>query len=298
MRGLGPLRWSGFAGTRPSAVREPRIHYYAVSWNEEYILPNFFRHHKSLYDKITVLDDGSTDRTLQILSSEPNVVVRRAPKEASYISRNTRLYNEMWKEGRGEADWVVVGNLDEFIYAADLRGYLRECQRRKVTVVPTLGFEMIARERVPPDQDLVATVRRGAPNLGMCKVAIFDPNEVDEIGYAHGRHTARPAGAIRAAEPGRVLTLHYKRIGLEETFARYQRQDAQRSRSDRADKLGVHYGWGRDEFMREWEKAEADSLDVLDWYASGAAYPLQIPRNLLRKRPWWRRRKSAKVMEG
>lgn len=262
----------------PSQKTHATIHYYATCWNEEYILPHFLAHHRRLYDRIVVVDDGSTDRSLKLLRKEANVEVRIRQRQAgdSYIWLNTLLYNEIWKESRGRADWVVVGNIDEFIYSRDLRGHLDECARTGVTVVPVLGFEMISRESLQPGHQLMRSVRRGAPAENFCRFAIFNPDAIDEIGYLPGRHKCIPTGEIVFPTQDRVLNLHYKRVGLENTFLRMQAQNLRRTELDR--RLGLGRGYANEwaKFTEKWSQLEADCIDVFDWYRLGAPYPREV----------------------
>ena len=264
-----------------SARGQTTVHFYSVCWNEEYILPHFLAHHRALFDRIVVVDDGSTDRSLKLLRKEANVEVRIRQRDASesYIWLNTEIYNQSWKESRGKADWVVVGNIDEFTYCRDLRGYLDDCTARGVTVVPVLGFEMVSRPALQAGQQLMRSVRTGAPAVPFSRFAIFNPDAIDEIGYLPGRHECRPTGEIVLPPDDRVLNLHYKRVGLENTFARMQVQNLRRIEFDRKFGLGHEYGRGWSDFLEDWGRIEADSFDVFDWYRREAPYPGEV---------WWR----------
>ena len=262
----------------PSQKTHTTVHYYATCWNEEHILPHFLAHHRRLFDKIAIVDDGSTDRSLKILGKEAGVEVRSRQRDGSqsYIWLNTVLYNEIWKESRGRADWVVVGNIDEFTYSRDLRGHLDECARTGVTIVPVLGFEMVSRAPLASGHQLMRSVRRGAPARNFCRFAIFNPDAIDEIGYLPGRHKCIPTGEIVFPAQDRVLNLHYKRVGLENTFLRMRAQNLRRTEMDRRLGLGRGYADEWAKFTERWNQLEADCIDVFDWYRLNAPYPGEV----------------------
>ena len=49
------------------------VHLYAQCWNDEWILPFFFRHYDGLVERYVIYDDGSTDGTLALLRAHPKV---------------------------------------------------------------------------------------------------------------------------------------------------------------------------------------------------------------------------------
>lgn len=99
-------------------------------FNEDGIIEPFVRHHAALLDLHLFLDNGSTDRTLDILRALQadgiplHVYQARSPVFAEPVY-NTGLYNLALAEG---ADWVAMLDCDEFIDARRLpqgfRGFL------------------------------------------------------------------------------------------------------------------------------------------------------------------------------
>ena len=86
--------------------RRLRVHLYTICWNEEYMLPYFFRHHDRVVDRYVIFDDGSTDSTLSSLKRHPGVEIRPLPRLEvdSYALAAKNVHDACWKESRGLAD--------------------------------------------------------------------------------------------------------------------------------------------------------------------------------------------------
>jgi glycosyltransferase involved in cell wall biosynthesis len=98
------------------------------------IIEAFVRHHAQHFDKLIVLDDGSSDGTYQVLQQLRSVyrdlVVLRQPTigymQAEYMTLLLRMAVDKFG-----ADWVAPLDADEFIEPADgllLRQVLVGCQ--------------------------------------------------------------------------------------------------------------------------------------------------------------------------
>src|SRR5688572_6249373 len=113
---------------RSSRQRDVEVHLYALCWNEERMLPYFFRHYDSLVNRYFIFDNGSTDRSVEMLKLNPKVTLGSFKVEGdSFVIAALNHYNECWKQRRGQADWVIVCNIDEHIYHPDLKSYLSKC---------------------------------------------------------------------------------------------------------------------------------------------------------------------------
>ncbi len=130
--------------------------------NEEDIVEPLIRHHAVLVDHHIVLDNGSTDRTLEILSgliSEkiPLTILHNDSSIFSETQFNTSLYR-LAVEDYG-ADWVVFLDADEFVDArgvGDLRSFLATVPPGQ----PSVGLQMVHYEASSPATDNDANVVR------------------------------------------------------------------------------------------------------------------------------------------
>src|SRR5260370_40102450 len=124
-----------------------RVDLYATGWNQARMLPFFLRHYEPVVDRIFVYDGGSDDGSLAVLRASPKVSPFRTGWPPGQGSDDDRawLSDQCWKQSRGEADWVVIVDLDEHLdHDLGLRRYLAACRRAGVTVVPALAYEMVA----------------------------------------------------------------------------------------------------------------------------------------------------------
>ena len=72
----------------------------------------FFRHYDPWVDRYVIYDDRSTDGSLAILFRSCIPRLSSGPfirsDEGSFCLSHKAMQDEVWKESRGEADWVVV----------------------------------------------------------------------------------------------------------------------------------------------------------------------------------------------
>ncbi len=196
---------------------------YSLCWNEERMLPYYLRHYEPFVDRFFVFDDGSSDGSRAILEAHPKVEVVPWERvdEASYVISQQRFSNRCWKPSRGEADWVLVCDVDEHFYHADLPSYLDRCRAEGVTMIPAQGFQMVSEEFPTVDRRLCDTIRHGARFDMLDKMSFFNPDDVHHMGFQPGRHVVRPQGRLQTPERPEMKMLHYKLLGLDYVLERH-----------------------------------------------------------------------------
>jgi hypothetical protein len=259
------------------------VHLYAQCWNDERMLPFFFRHYDRLVDRYFIFDDGSVDATAAILASHPCVQLGRLPRSApdSFVLYEQAFSNACWKQSRGEADWVIVTDIDEHLFHPEGREYLQRCGGAGVTLIPALGFQMISEKPPEPADDLPKSHRLGSPWIQMMKPSIFNPAAVTEINFTPGRHRARPEGRVKVPERDEMMLFHYKYLGLPETLERHRMLSTGLGTQDREMGWGHKYAWSESELRSDWNQVSKNAVDTEAIVRErGWSYPIPA---------WWER---------
>jgi Glycosyl transferase family 2 len=242
-----------------------RIDLYTRCWNDGHMLPFLFRHYDNLVQRYVVYDDGSTDNSLELLRSHAKVEVRPMPEHSDPQSRSASglaLLERCWKESRGVADWVIVTDVDEFLFHPDIARYLGACKRRGVTIIPALGYEMMSDEFPPQDVSICHAVTTGAPCHLSSKMNIFSPNEIVTTNFAPGRHSAAPEGRVVLPPRDELLLLHYKYLGFERIRHRHQQYLTRQKAKDLQMGWAVKYTWSEEELREHWNGLASQLIDI------------------------------------
>ena len=253
-----------------------RIDLYTITWNERRLLPFFLDYYAPWVDRIVAFDDGSDDGTAQTLAAHPKAELRTLPpKGTSFVLTALEIWRHAWKESRGHCDWVVVTNVDEFIYhPSGMRPYLAQCTERGITMIHPRGYEMVGERFPDTGQSLVDHVRTGAPMFGQDKRQVFDPGAIEEMNYGPGRHECRPIGRVIEPADVEAALLHYKYVDTHAYLLRRQKALARRMlATDRSSGFGAQYHLTPEQILRSFEWLKLHALDVVTRPAPPALRP-------------------------
>jgi len=262
------------------------IHLYTASWNEELIIPFFLRHYEPLVDRIIVYDDDSTDRSLELLAACPKVEIRPLQRGAqSFLDAHHALFETCWHESRGQADWVCLADLDEFLFHPDWHLYLAAEKEAGITTIQANGYDMVSETFPLPGLDLPTTLTKGRRDFHLDKTSLFVPDAIDRINFTVGRHNCTPTGRIVSPEIRYLQLRHFKSLGLDYVLERNHALGGRLNQEDRARGWSTHYS-------RHDDSIRAEFLQQLA-HAEPVSSPPRLPKRSqeLPGKSWWQRRR-------
>lgn len=235
-------------------IKKPIIHYYAVCWNEEKMIPFVLDYYGRFVEHFFFYDNYSTDHTKDIIATVTNASLIPFGKEGQFDdSANQKVKNNAWKKSRGHADFVVVCDMDEFLYHPEMIDALAKLRKQHISIPRTRGFEMYC-DSFPEHRDgllLTDMAQKGIRDEWYDKFLVFDPYDIVEMNYAPGAHEADPIGIVRYADDALFKVLHYKNLGVDYLISRYQELGKRLSAFNLENHMGTHY-------LEEEEKKRAE----------------------------------------
>lgn len=253
---------------RIKGIRCPIVHYYAVCWNEEAILPWVLDYYGDFVDRFFIYDNYSSDGTGQIVNGNPKATLLKFGKEGKFDdSANQAVKNQCWKRSRGKADLVVVSDMDEFLYHKDLKCVLEAICKQKISFPTMKGYEMYSLDCPAYDgtKQLPELVKIGVRSEWLDKHIIFDPHRIVDVNFDPGAHHANPTGIVKSGGGDMELkVLHYKYLGLEYLLNRYKQLGNRLSNYNIENDLGTHYLAKKQELEEQFNNGLKAAKNVVD----------------------------------
>ena len=219
------------------------IECYAIMYNEAERLPWYLDHY-SFADRIYLYDNHSTDDSVAIAKRDHRVEVWEFGKGGASNQEFLDVKNNCWKDS--EADWVIVGDIDEHLHHPRLSHYL---QNTPATILkPAHGWEMVSADFMDYRQVLM-----GYNSPGHQKVMCFKPSEIDEINYDAGCHVCHPSGNLVWDSPEELVVYHYQFIGKQNVLARYHQNRERRCAIDKKLGWSVQYEYSDKKILSKFD---------------------------------------------
>ena len=245
-----------------SGIHHPIVHYYAVCWNEERMLSFMFMHYGCFVDRFIIYDNHSEDNSEAIIHSHPNTHIIKFQTEGFNDQIHNDIKNNCWKRSRGKADFVIVCDMDEFLYHPDLQSALSEMRKNGQTIVKPLGYNMYSSDEPAKGIPLTTQVPCGVRDQWFDKCILFDPHSIVEINYKPGAHECHPVGKVIWNKNDFKL-LHYKNIGLEQLLARYRAYAARLSKENIENNYGTTYMQKEQFTIQEFKENEQKATKII-----------------------------------
>lgn len=243
-----------------------KIDLYTLCWNEMDILPFVIDYWKRFVTHAYVYDNGSTDGSVEYLKQFDWITVEHYESDGMDDSKLRDIKNTKWKQSKGKADWVVVCDMDEIVYSKNLINVFEEATEKGYTAIDC-DWYWFCNDYLPEYKDdgilLHQKCTKFHNNPG--KHLIFNPNEIIEINYSVGAHTANPKGNYKPYKSGDMCVFHTnKGFGIEYKLKRYKEMNNRLSEIDRRNKWSIHYGFSKQVLIDDYLNCQKNSFNVND----------------------------------
>lgn len=85
--------------------------------NEEFFLPHFIRHYEREVDGLYILDNDSSDRSVEQIASNPFVKVEKYSSSHLFERLKINKALDVMERIRSEYEWAIIVDVDEFVVA-------------------------------------------------------------------------------------------------------------------------------------------------------------------------------------
>jgi glycosyltransferase involved in cell wall biosynthesis len=189
--------------------KEMKIDLYVTVYNDSDIFPFFINYYFPLVDRITFIENGSTDGTVELIMAcaKKNGPVIRIYKTGMTWwdwDAGLRIRNEIWKDS--DYDWIFFIDIDEIIFKPRLREFLKntDCDIMKLK-----GYQMVS-DKFPARGTKITDIKNGILFPMEDKYAIYR-NTADI--HCINAHSIFPTKS-KICE-GEIKLLHYKYLGVD-----------------------------------------------------------------------------------
>ena len=245
---------------------KPIVHAFFLCYNEENLLPHLLKHYLSFCEKVTILDNNSTDNSVEIINSFPNTDIIPYDSKGEYCETwLLKLKNHVWKSSIGIADYVIVGDSDEFLYHENMEQFLIDSFANGVTIFKPEGYHMVGDEtlNLSPDDNILELVKYGVKTHVLDKMMMFDCNKISNINFSVGCHSANPTGQIVLSNDSSLKMLHYKFLGLENHIYKNKIRAERLSDFNKKNDFATYVLYNEEEHIIDYKSYLSKSIKVL-----------------------------------
>jgi glycosyltransferase involved in cell wall biosynthesis len=245
------------------STTNPTVEVFAICYNEEKIMPFFLNYYSKFCTQITIFDNFSTDKTVEII----NKFAEKFPVQLiSYDTNNTlndsvylSIKNNCWK--KSEADYVIVVDSDEFIYHENIKKFLLDNPK---PIYKPKGYDMVS-DTFPEGEDILQ-IKTGKYSSNYSKLALFKPKQLHEINYHLGCHSADPSlkeacGDI--VEEEELKLLHYKNLSFDYRINKHNEYVKRFSEFNKNTGAGIHYLFEENKQREEFLTLQREAINII-----------------------------------
>ncbi len=246
-------------------INRPIVHYYAVCWNEENILPFVLDYHKRFVNRFIIYDNYSDDHSVEIINKYTNTNIVEFKTDGFNDLVHIDIKNNCWKKSRGKADYVIVCDIDELIHNDDIQTKLNSLKTEGYSIVKSYGYNMYSTDypQYSSGELITDKVKKGVRHPMMDKCILFDPHSIVEINYKPGAHECFPWGKVKLYRNEDIKLLHYKHIGLQQLIDRNKMYAQRLSKENIENNFGTPCMRDQEIIAAEFRENEQQAIPII-----------------------------------
>lgn len=234
-----------------------KVNIFILCYNEEVLLPKTIEHYKKYLPNahITIYDNESTDNSVKIAKNLGCDVILWKSDNAIDDYKYINIKNNCWKNI--ENGWIIMIDMDEWLCVSE--NDLYEEQLNGTTMLKIKGYDMIGESKnITCDDISLHEIIKYVPNNWESKLLCFNRENIIEINYSLGCHSATPKGNVKLSNKT-YINKHMNWLGINFIVHKYQLRYL-RSENMRKKGLCYHYDNNEENVKKEYEKKLHDSL--------------------------------------
>ena len=243
--------------------------------NEMDILPFVRKYWERISADVIVYDNGSTDGSLEYLSSIPYVAIRHFDSDGHNDIIHKQVKERAYLEYKDKYDIIIITDMDEVFFFDDFKAVSEAFIDGGYNILMTPIISLCEDFKPPYSEDkylhqLCHKFYRQRMNHmkgfdDFSKLSIFNTKVTDKVEMSVGQHYVKTSPDMKIMLSNNGFNLHIdKGFGLDYKYKVRQRMYANLSDTNKRYGMAIEYADSYEKLEREYKNNQENSFDIND----------------------------------
>ena len=243
--------------------------------NEMDILPFVRKYWERISADVIVYDNGSTDGSLEYLSSIPYVAIRHFDSDGHNDIIHKQVKERAYLEYKDKYDIIIITDMDEVFFFDDFKAVSEAFIDGGYNILMTPIISLCEDFKPPYSEDkylhqLCHKFYKQRMNHmkgfdDFSKLSIFNTKVTDKVEMSVGQHYVKTSPDMKIMLSNNGFNLHIdKGFGLDYKYKVRQRMYANLSDTNKRYGMAIEYADSYEKLEREYKNNQENSFDIND----------------------------------
>lgn len=243
--------------------------------DEMQILPFVRKYWERISADVIVYDNGSTDGSLEYLSSIPYVTIRHFDSDGHNDIIHKNVKEQAYMEYKNDYDIIIITDMDEVFFFDDFKAVSEAFIDGGYNILMTPIISLCEDFKPPYSEDkylhqLCHKFYRQRMNHmkgfdDFSKLSIFNTKVTDKVEMSVGQHYVKTSPDMKIMLSNNGFNLHIdKGFGLDYKYKVRQRMYANLSDTNKRYGMAIEYADSYEKLEREYKNNQKNSFDIND----------------------------------